>query len=205
MVLDVYKILRISKTATASEIKTQFLKLAKLYHPDKNRHDPTTTKKFQDIKRAYDILSNESNRASYDNQMFQQNNDLRNENRYEHGATNHGVGSATKTKSERNYPPLVNTVGMVLALISGSIILGVNVVSYPHFENLREKEKMQRRVKRENLPSQSYAKSEYERAVEKMIRSTKSKTSRENFEHGMSLLRNEKSTTKQSKQPLESI
>lgn len=63
--MDYYAILGISKTATQDEIKKAYRKLASQYHPDKTGGD---TKKFQDIQRAYDILSNTDSKFKYDNQ-----------------------------------------------------------------------------------------------------------------------------------------
>ena len=60
---ELYKKLGTEHTATMDEIKAAYRKLAKKYHPDKN---PSTEKQFKEINNAYEILSNESKRAQYD-------------------------------------------------------------------------------------------------------------------------------------------
>lgn len=47
---DLYSVLDIPKTSTPSEIKKQYLKLAKQYHPD---YSPSTADKFKEINAAY--------------------------------------------------------------------------------------------------------------------------------------------------------
>jgi hypothetical protein len=47
-----YEILEISPTATQEEIRKAYIKLAKIWHPDKSR-DPSTKSKFQEIDTAY--------------------------------------------------------------------------------------------------------------------------------------------------------
>jgi len=62
-----YDVLAIDRTATQPEIKQAFRKLAKKYHPDKNRQGGTqATKKLKDVITAYRVLSNERERARYD-------------------------------------------------------------------------------------------------------------------------------------------
>lgn len=62
---DLYGVLGIEKTATQKDIKKKYYKLALEYHPDKNK-EFGAKKKFQDITRAYKILSNENKRKKYD-------------------------------------------------------------------------------------------------------------------------------------------
>jgi preprotein translocase subunit Sec63 len=53
---DYYKILEISKKATAAEIKKAYRKLSLKYHPDKNS-SPDAADKFAALSQAYDVLS----------------------------------------------------------------------------------------------------------------------------------------------------
>ena len=63
-----YKILGVSRTATAKEIKSAYRKLALQWHPDKvtEEQKEEASKKFQDIGEAYEVLSDEELRAKYD-------------------------------------------------------------------------------------------------------------------------------------------
>ncbi|KAJ7976974.1 DnaJ protein like [Quillaja saponaria] len=64
---DWYKILGISKTASMSEIKRAYKKLALQWHPDKNvENREEAEKKFQEIAAAYEVLSDENKRTRYD-------------------------------------------------------------------------------------------------------------------------------------------
>ncbi len=60
-----YRVLGVSKTATPDEIKSAYRRLAKLYHPDRGA-DPDTEKKFKEIQKTYEVLSDSDKRAQYD-------------------------------------------------------------------------------------------------------------------------------------------
>lgn len=64
--LDYYEILEISKNADASEIKKAYRKLALQFHPDRNQGDKEAEEKFKAINEAYQVLSDEQKRATYD-------------------------------------------------------------------------------------------------------------------------------------------
>ena len=61
---DYYSILGVPKTATQTEIKKAFAKLAREFHPDKN-HAPDAKEKFSKITEAYSTLSDEQKREVY--------------------------------------------------------------------------------------------------------------------------------------------
>eukprot|EP01129_Flabellula_baltica_P013556 TRINITY_DN6318_c0_g1_i1.p1 TRINITY_DN6318_c0_g1~~TRINITY_DN6318_c0_g1_i1.p1 ORF type:complete len:353 (-),score=68.31 TRINITY_DN6318_c0_g1_i1:142-1200(-) len=63
---DYYKILGVSRDATDSQIKKQYYKLAKEYHPDKHKGDEATKDKYKEITNAYSILSDAEKRRKYD-------------------------------------------------------------------------------------------------------------------------------------------
>lgn len=61
--LDYYKVLKISKSASDDEIKNAYRKLAKSHHPDKGGDKDN----FQKIQEAYEVLSDPIKRKNYDN------------------------------------------------------------------------------------------------------------------------------------------
>lgn len=63
---DYYKILGVDRESTQGDIKKAYRKLAIKYHPDKNEGDPKSEEKFKEIGEAYEILSDESKRSTYD-------------------------------------------------------------------------------------------------------------------------------------------
>jgi curved DNA-binding protein len=60
--MDYYDVLGVSRTASDKEIKTAFRKLAAKHHPDKGGD----TKKFVEIKEAYEVLNDPKKRQMYD-------------------------------------------------------------------------------------------------------------------------------------------
>lgn len=63
---DYYKILGLTKTATETEIKKAYRKLALQFHPDKNPGDEKAEARFKEIGDAYAILSDSEKKARYD-------------------------------------------------------------------------------------------------------------------------------------------
>ena len=63
---DYYEVLGVSKTASDSEIKSAYRKLAKKYHPDMNPGDKEAEAKFKEASEAYAILSDADKRRKYD-------------------------------------------------------------------------------------------------------------------------------------------
>ena len=63
---DYYEVLGVPKTASKSELKKAFYKLAKKYHPDANPDDKEAEAKFKEANEAYQVLSDDDKRAQYD-------------------------------------------------------------------------------------------------------------------------------------------
>jgi len=63
---NLYAILEVSSTATATTIKASYRKLARKYHPDLNSGDEACSKKFKEITEAYEILSDSIKKKDYD-------------------------------------------------------------------------------------------------------------------------------------------
>ena len=63
---DYFKILGISRNATDKEIKSAFRKLARQFHPDLHPHDEKAESEFKEINEAYEILSDEDKKKSYE-------------------------------------------------------------------------------------------------------------------------------------------
>lgn len=59
---DYYKILGVEKSASEKDVKMAFRKLAHKHHPDKGGDE----KKFKEINKAYQVLSNKEKRSQYD-------------------------------------------------------------------------------------------------------------------------------------------
>eukprot|EP00250_Pteridium_aquilinum_P025251 c3041_g1_i1 orf=264-1856(-) len=64
---DWYKVLGLSKTASAADIKRAYKKLALQWHPDKNVDNQEEAEaKFREVAEAYEVLGDEDKRAKYD-------------------------------------------------------------------------------------------------------------------------------------------
>jgi molecular chaperone DnaJ len=68
--MDFYLILEIGRSASESDIRKAFRKLARRYHPDINPGDRAAEERFKVISEAYDILSDPLKREFYDANGF---------------------------------------------------------------------------------------------------------------------------------------
>lgn len=65
---DLYSVLELERGVDSAEIRKQYIKLSRQWHPDKvapEKKDEATVK-FQEISRAYEILNDDNARAFYD-------------------------------------------------------------------------------------------------------------------------------------------
>ncbi|MCL2480834.1 MAG: molecular chaperone DnaJ [Spirochaetaceae bacterium] len=67
---DYYEVLGVPKGATKEEIKKAYRKLALQFHPDKNAGNKEAEEKFKEATEAYDILSDDKKRQTYDQYGF---------------------------------------------------------------------------------------------------------------------------------------
>ena len=63
---DLYEVLGCDRQASASDLKKAYYLLAKQYHPDHNPNDKAAEDKFKEASNAYQVLSDEEQRARYD-------------------------------------------------------------------------------------------------------------------------------------------
>ena len=63
--MDYYQILEVFPSASETDLKKSYLKLAKKYHPDIYRSGPNKDH-FKKIQEAYAVLKNPVKRADYD-------------------------------------------------------------------------------------------------------------------------------------------
>ncbi|HEX6874220.1 MAG TPA: molecular chaperone DnaJ [Nocardioidaceae bacterium] len=63
---DFYKVLGVSKDATADDIKKAYRKLARAYHPDSKPGDKVAEERFKQVAEAYDVVGDPDKRKKYD-------------------------------------------------------------------------------------------------------------------------------------------
>ena len=63
---DPYEVLGVPRSAAEADIKKAYRRLAKTYHPDRNKSDPKAKDKFAEVNTAYEILGDAAKRAQFD-------------------------------------------------------------------------------------------------------------------------------------------
>ncbi|KAG9450788.1 hypothetical protein H6P81_010753 [Aristolochia fimbriata] len=63
---DYYKILEVDYDASEETIRSNYIRLALKWHPDKRKGEDNATSRFQEINEAYEVLSNPDKRREYD-------------------------------------------------------------------------------------------------------------------------------------------
>lgn len=63
---DYYEVLGVERTATVTEVRSAYRRLAARFHPDVNPGDHTAEEKFKELNEAHEILSSPDKRQVYD-------------------------------------------------------------------------------------------------------------------------------------------
>ena len=67
---DFYEILGVQKNASDDEIKKSYRKLAMKYHPDRNKDDKESERKFKEVSAAYEVLKDSEKRSAMINMVM---------------------------------------------------------------------------------------------------------------------------------------
>ena len=136
---NLYHILGVVSTATQEEIRAAYIKLTKKYHPDFNPGNLYSEERMKDINRAYDILSDEVARHTYDLQL--QHKILVTKAVYYETNTEDVPSKATTQVSEayRKYEKRVKIFARVVLFIILSLTLG-GIIRAIYLNNIAEDE-----------------------------------------------------------------
>lgn len=100
---DYYKILGVSRSASAEEIKKSYRKLALQYHPDRNS-DPSAEAIIKELNVAYDVLGDEVKRNAYNYRIDHKKTNTSSSKRKPHRSQNPPVYRKNYKKKEPVFP-----------------------------------------------------------------------------------------------------
>jgi molecular chaperone DnaJ len=63
---DYYEVLGVGRDAADTDLKKAYRRLAMKYHPDRNDGDASSEERFKEVKEAFEVLSDQRKRATYD-------------------------------------------------------------------------------------------------------------------------------------------
>jgi DnaJ-class molecular chaperone len=107
---DLYTVLNVAPKASGAEIKAAFRNMAKTCHPDMKPGDSEAEAAFQEVKRAYELLSNPEARKVYDEFRASQ-----------HAAKRRRFRRAAATMSASFVLTAVTVVGAMIWLQNGGL------------------------------------------------------------------------------------
>ncbi|MEO7174743.1 MAG: DnaJ domain-containing protein [Saprospiraceae bacterium] len=122
---DHYKTLNVTFSASRTEIRKRYRKLAIIHHPDKNAGSKKSEEIFKQILDSYEILSNAESRAIYDSMYKRYCDQLKSENINRNNSTtkrdppkqetprNRANQKPEKTRPKENYIFLVIAVFII--------------------------------------------------------------------------------------------
>lgn len=118
---DYYEVLGVSKDATNEEIKKNYRRLARQYHPDLNPGNKAAEEKFKDIGEAYEILSDPTKRAQYDqfSRYWKQKGFDKQAQKKPWGADSRSNGRSTQDVNPSNYSDFTTFINEVIGVKTG--------------------------------------------------------------------------------------
>ena len=122
--MDLYKILELEKSASQSEIKASYRRLAKKYHPDKNPNNPKAEEIFKNIAAAYDVLGDERKKLEYDTRGVKVERDFS----YADVRPNHAPPNSSYKPKKQSYPKNI-LFGLAMVIPSGAICIWIEWVN----------------------------------------------------------------------------
>jgi curved DNA-binding protein CbpA len=99
---DYYYILGIDKGASKDAIKTSYRKLSIKFHPDHNNGDKFFEERFKEVNEAYNTLSDDVKRSTYDTSFYQKNSANKEQSNYSNNSQNDQAQPKRKP-SKTNY------------------------------------------------------------------------------------------------------
>ncbi|KAH8277964.1 hypothetical protein KR018_011089 [Drosophila ironensis] len=104
--VDYYKVLDVPRTATDSEVKKAYRKLALKWHPDKNPDNlDEANKRFRELSEAYEVLSDARKRRIHDSRATQHKTSTNNSSSSTYSRHRSGGSSAYSRDYDYDYYP----------------------------------------------------------------------------------------------------
>lgn len=66
---DYFRILGITRDSSPEDVKRAYRRLAFRYHPDTSRGGPEASKRFREVREAYDVLRDEEHRTRHEREL----------------------------------------------------------------------------------------------------------------------------------------